>query len=88
KIVADHCLYKEKETDLKKSLLGRPLFNGVSEPADRKRTLPSTFIIPSPASPPESAQIQRRISNNDRIHAVTVPFPQTLQIMFVGHISR
>lgn len=60
------------------------LMGGGSEPADRKRTLPSTFIIPSPASHPESAQIQRRISNNDRIHAVTVPFPQTLQIMFVG----
>ena len=69
-------------------LLRRGFLMGGSEPADRKRTLPSTFIIPSPASHPESAQIQRRISNNDRIHAVTVPFPQTLQIMFVGHISR
>ena len=63
---------------------------GVSELADRKRTLPSTFIIPSPVSPPESAQIQRRISNNDRIHAVFTKrhFHKPLQIMFVCQISR
>ena len=60
--------------------------------AGRKRTLPSTFIIPSPDSHPESAQMQpanlEQRSNTCCNSQRKTLFPQILQIMFVCQISR